>query len=135
MNSLIQMKKNIFIILLAIAVVGGGFYLYKRQGLNSSEKSIQLAVTKILAQKYNRPAKTLAVEVDLNMGTFARGSVNFTDQPGGGMWFAAKTAKGWELAFDGNGLVPCEAAEKYAFPKVLVPQCIDSQNGNNLIER
>ena len=102
---------------------------------NNPEKSTQEAVTGLIAEKYGRPADSVEIEVMADTGTFAKGSVRYTDEPGGGLWFAAKTANGWELAFDGNGIIPCEAANRYDFPTDMVPQCIDTGNENNLIVR
>ncbi len=102
---------------------------------NTPEKSVKEAVSGLIAEKYGRSADTVAIAVSIDTGTFAQGSVRFTDENGGGLWFAAKTAAGWELAFDGNGIVPCAAADKYGFPRDMVPQCVDTENNNALIAR
>ena len=47
---------------------------------------------------------------------------------------AARSGDSWNLAYDGNGIVPCQAIAGYDFPKDLVPQCLDTKN-NNLVTR
>lgn len=93
------------------------------------------AIAEAFSQKYNRPASTFTVEAAKDTGLFAQGSVRFEGEMGGGVWFGAKTDKGWELAFDGNGIMSCEIADKYSFPKDIVPGCLDTENGNKFVER
>ena len=88
-----------------------------------------------LGKKYSKPASSFDVVVATDTGEFARGKVQFTDEPGGGVWFAAKTDAGWQLAFDGNGIIPCPVADAYKFPALMVPQCIDTDNSNQLVQR
>ncbi len=74
--------------------------------------------------KYHQSADTFIISVTANDGSYARGTVNYSDAPGGGVWFAARTANRWEIAYDGNGIVPCEAIAN--FPRTIVPTCIDT---------
>ncbi|MDR3643095.1 MAG: hypothetical protein P4L74_05740 [Candidatus Doudnabacteria bacterium] len=100
----------------------------------AQSKPVAEQMADMLNQKFNRPANTITTQLITDTGEFAKGSFNEANA-GGGLWFAAKTAEGWQLAFDGNGIVPCDAANRYNFPKDIIPQCIDTQNDNNLIQR
>ena len=124
--------KRMIPILVIIAV---GVCAYSIMQANEREQAVIQAIAQDFAQKYNRPADTFIIDVTNNAGGFAKGLVRFTDEQGGGMWFAANTQKGWELVFDGNGIVPCDAADKYAFPADIIPQCIDTTNNNELVQR
>jgi hypothetical protein len=100
----------------------------------TSEKTTKEIIAGLLDKKFNQPANRLIIEFVIDTGAFAKGTYN-EPGAGGGIWLAAKTAKGWELASAGNGIVPCEDIGKYNFPKNMVPACIDTQNNNNLIQR
>ncbi|MBU1017588.1 hypothetical protein KKA33_01005 [Patescibacteria group bacterium] len=70
----------------------------------------------------------LEVTVNNNDGSFASGSIRFTDSIGGGGWLAASTAGGWVIAWDGNGTIGCAEIEPYDFPVSIVPECWDDEN-------
>lgn len=125
----------IAIAILAVIFLGLNYFGPVKNSQTKKEQSTVEFVIGALSQKYNRPANTVKVQVQADTGNFAKGLVNFTDEQGGAIWLAAKTSQGWELAFDGNGIAPCEAVNKYDFPKDLVPQCLDEQNNNNLHQR
>lgn len=133
------MKKQIlWTAVIVVIILSAGLYLAIKTAPKNekiTEQSTREIISGLFSQKYNKPADAFLIQVGTDTGAFAKGSVNFTDAPGGGIWFAAKTANGWELAFDGNGIVPCEAANKYNFPKDMIPQCFDAQDGNKLITR
>jgi hypothetical protein len=92
-------------------------------------------IKEAFSKKYGQPIDKYIIAISTNTGTHAKGSVSFTDEMGGGIWFAAKTEKGWELVADGQGPVLCSVADSYAFPSSLIPECIDALNGNNLKTR
>ncbi len=93
-------------------------------------------IKEILARKYQKAISELTVRVDKNTDNHAAGSVRFGPEgTPGGLWFAAKTDNGWELVYDGNGIIPCDAINKYNFPEDIVPQCLDTKNNNELITR
>ena len=146
--------------LILITVVFGGYMLLeqntpKEEPLNTTENSVELPqpqvtqnpspandnailVAQITAEfmtKYNRPSSDIFLSVTENTGEFATGVIGFKEEVGGGLWFAAKTQSGWKLAYDGNGIVSCEAANKYDFPATMIPNCIDLQNNNELLTR
>lgn len=121
------MKKYIIAVMI-IAVVVAVWFLYPRG------KSTQEQVAALFSEKYDRPVDALQIGVLTDTGAFAKGTYNETSG-GGGLWFAAKTTGGWVLAYDGNGIIPCDAANAYDFPKDMIPQCIDTAHGNNLVQR
>ncbi len=103
--------------------------------INNNEESTSQAIQKLFAIKYPKYAQTVTVKVEKEIADFASGSVRFAEATAGGLWFAAKTEQGWELAFDGNGIIPCAATDKYGMPREMVPLCVDSENNNNLLQR
>ncbi|MDD4319570.1 MAG: hypothetical protein PHW10_04590 [Candidatus Peribacteraceae bacterium] len=121
-----------FGLLLAIALLAAGFLWRMGEGTSSSVKE---AVAQALGEKYNRPADSYVLDTDKNTGSFAKGSVRVEGEAGGGLWFASKTADGWALAFDGNGIMPCDIADGYDFPPFMVPSCLDAGNDNALRQR
>ncbi len=154
MNKKILVKAGIIIVIIAAVAVAFRFFTpedtwlcqngqwvkhgnplleHPTQGC-SAEKTTAEQITQILSKKYNQPENGLIIEVTTDTGTFAKGTYN---QPnaGGGLWFAVKTAEGWQLVFDGNGIIPCDAANKYDFPDDIISQCLDTANQNQLIER
>jgi len=92
-------------------------------------------ITELLSQKLNIDANTIITTIDTDAGDFAKGQIHFTEESGGGLWFGAKTAKGWEVAYSGNGIMSCSVANQYNFPKDLVPKCLDDEAPHDLIER
>jgi len=130
------MKKYILsTAIIIIVIILGGLYLASREDEKAAKKTAKESIVDLFSKKYNRSADMVLVEVGTDTGSFAKGTIRFADKPGGGLWFAAKTAGGWELAFDGNGIVPCDAANKYNFPRDIIPRCIENLNENKLIER
>lgn len=128
------MKKYIVIVVILVVVVLAGLsfiYFAPKQNGKTSEKSTKEQITELYSQKYNQPVD---IEILTDTGTFAKGIYN-DPTSSGGIWFAAKTANGWELASAGNGVVSCQDINKYNFPADMIPQCIDTQNGNQLIQR
>jgi hypothetical protein len=101
----------------------------------ASERSANQAVAEEFSKKYKRPLDAFTIEVGVDTGSFARGSVRFKGEMDGGLWFAAKTVNGWTLVFDGQGAMSCESADKFNFPKDMVPACVDIQNGNMFVQR
>ena len=128
------MKKYILLGLIIVVVIFAVFNISKLANFSRTEKSTSESITEAFAEKYDRPVDSIVVGVDIDTGQFAKGSIRFTDEQGGGLWFAAKTENGWELAFDGNGIIPCGSANKYDFPSDIIPQCLDEKT-NNLIRR
>ncbi len=62
---------------------------------------------------------------------FMTGYVNVGEGESGGIYFAAKTASGWEVAYNGVGLVYCEIIDQYNFPVGMVPKCYDVSTGTS----
>ncbi len=60
---------------------------------------------------------------------FMTGFVNVGEGDKGGIYFAAKTTDGWQIAHNGVGLVYCEIVDKYNFPVGMIPKCYDAVTG------
>lgn len=137
------MKKYIVAALVMAAAVGGAIIYSDRARSNvtagtTADQSGVLTdrmAAELFNQKYHRPVSTMLVRVTNSGNSFAKGTVNFAGEGGGAVWFAAKTSKGWELAYDGNGIIPCAVADGYRLPADLVPSCIDTKNNNGLVQR
>lgn len=127
------MKKIYVAVALLFLLVPAGYFAYA--GLGIGKSSTAQSVAKSFAAKYDIPVERVIVDVDGDTGYHARGSIQFEGQFGGGLWFAANTSKGWEIAFDGNGIIPCSAADAYDFPATMIPQCIDTEHDNALVQR
>lgn len=120
-----------FVVILTLAGFAFFFLLQKR-----STKSLSESIAQQLAVKYEQPASSFTVETTFRDSSFARGTVRYANNlGGGGLWFAAKMPTGWALAYDGNGIMPCDIASRYSLPVTLVPSCIDTAHGNVLIKR
>lgn len=93
------------------------------------------AIAEEFSKKYSRPISDIELIVTEDTGEFAYGTVGFKDEFGGGMWFGAFTKNGWELAFDGNGIMSCSIADKYNFPSEIVSGCVGGDNNDEFVER
>ncbi|HEY4499318.1 MAG TPA: hypothetical protein VJH94_04640 [Candidatus Paceibacterota bacterium] len=94
-----------------------------------------IQAVQLLSQKLALDADTLIATIDAVAGDFAKGQVRFTEESGGGIWFGANTEKGWEIAYSGNGIIPCAIADQYDFPKDMVLQCIADEAPRDVILR
>ncbi len=133
------MKTKLSIGVLLAGALLCGLYVFLSRGatapLQEGASTTAQQIAQLLGEKYNRPTERVLVEVATDTGAFAKGSVNFENEPGGGLWFAVKTDAGWKLAYDGNGIIPCNAVHTYDLPVAMVPQCIDTEHENALIDR
>ncbi|ALM09509.1 MAG TPA: hypothetical protein DEB30_05410 [Candidatus Peribacter riflensis] len=127
------MKKYLLPGALGILLLLAAAFLWRNN--DETAGPVREAVAQAFSEKYSRPVGTFAIEVQKETNAFARGTVRFEGEMGGGMWFAARTARGWELAFDGNGMMNCEIANAYDFPSDIVPGCIDTQNEDTFVRR
>jgi hypothetical protein len=134
------MKKHqslfIAIIVAVIALVGISWTIVgpKESELTQTD-AVVVAMTELVSAKYNIDTSTVILTVKHNTGEHATGALRFSNESGGGLWFGVKQEENWKLAYDGNGIVPCNIAEEYAFPTSIVPQCIDTSNENQLTTR
>ena len=132
------MKKSILIAAIIIAVILlAGLYFFSAADKNNKEtaKTTAELIAEAFGKKYSRPANAVIIDVVVDNGSFAKGTARFAGETSNGVWFAAKTANGWEIASFGNGIVACNEINKYNFSKDIAPQCIDIENNNNLITR
>lgn len=100
-----------------------------------SDEEIVRGMALAFASKYDRPATDFTLKVAEKDATHARGSVQFNDGFTGGIWFGALSSGKWLLVFDGNGIVNCQIADQYSFTTEMIPQCIDTESGNELVNR
>ncbi len=84
----------------------------------------------ILAEKYDKSVADVVIRVTKQSGNFIAGSVSFAapglPTPGeGGAFLAVKEGNAWQVVYDGNGSVDCNAMKNtYHFPAdVLVGFC------------
>jgi hypothetical protein len=115
------------------ALTQDGWQAKKQTTGKVSADDLKGVITQALAQKYNKKVEEVKVVVGTELPKHAKGTVIFASENGGGLWFAAKDNLGWHLAFDGNGIVGCTVANKYSFPKEMIPQCM-ADNGE-LVKR
>ncbi|HLE49037.1 MAG TPA: hypothetical protein VI819_03340 [Patescibacteria group bacterium] len=138
------MKFKPLIVLVVLAVLGFGYYLFfakqkvanmpvtlpsgtptpVAQGIISPTPypDTQHAIAAFLANKYQKPISEVKVTVVKEIPGFASGSVLFGQGgPGeGGMWLAI-LGNGWEVVWDGNGNVDCtKIRQQYGFPDTIL---------------
>ena len=93
------------------------------------------AMKNIFIKKYNWDISKINLSVKKEEGDYASGGVNNTDEPGGAMWFAAKVNGSWQLVFDSNGIITCDALTNYPqYPTTIIPQCFDKTK-NEMVKR
>jgi Holliday junction resolvase len=80
-------------------------------------------IQKAFADKYHKNVEDITIKVDKYTALHARGTVQFSDEPGGGLFLAVKEKGEWDLVFDGNGMYGCEIVESYNFPEDMVADC------------
>lgn len=90
-------------------------------------------ITQSFALKYDKPRQAIEISVEVDTGEFAKGSVRFTDEFGGAIWFGAKQGGKWVLAADGQGPMSCDIVNRYNFPTDIVPECMS--DNQELVER
>ena len=92
---------------------------------------LQTVIAKYIAQKGSSDENSIIISVSTIEGNYAKGMVNFKDEAGGGLWFAAKEGNAWKLVWDGNGIIKCSDLSLYPeFSKNLIPQCFDDTTQN-----
>jgi hypothetical protein len=75
------------------------------------------SITAALIEHLEVEAGELAVRVEENTGTHARGLVE------NGYFLAAKVDGAWVIVADGQGAIPCDAVAQFSFPSGMVPEC------------
>lgn len=145
------MKKIGLFLPLAIIIVLGSFFVFRSTpvqtiapsptpvvspSINSEEIPLKQAIKVAIITKHNVPPDSFVVSIRKIEGDYAQGSADPpTPGPGGGMWFAAKVNRQWQLVWDGNGIISCADLKSYPnFPADLVPACFDQTSGQ-LVKR
>jgi hypothetical protein len=101
-----------------------------RQGYTQADvDAIRLA----LAERFNLDMEQVLITLGADStAEFATGLVNVGEGAKGGIYFAAKTENGWQIAHDGRGILECTLANKYNFPSGFIPRCFNAQTGENI---
>lgn len=100
----------------------------KKNGL--AETDIQ-KVRQLLAESFELDIAEVQITAEAESTiNFMTGYVNVGEGDKGGVYFAAKTDVGWEIAHNGVGLVYCELVEQYDFPTGMIPRCYDTNTGD-----
>lgn len=101
----------------------------------ANELSAKDQITQAISQKNNWDPSNVELNVTTIEGDFSKGDVKFKGEMGGGLWFAAKVNKRWQIVYDGNGIITCDQLTNYSnFPKDLIPNCFNKQT-NEMITR
>jgi len=97
------------------------------------EESKETAIKNLFADKYDKDASEITIEINQETENHIRGGVVLP--PGGpensGMFLAVKVDDDWKLVHDGQGAVPCLIAAEYNFPADMVKQCV---GGDTIVE-
>lgn len=115
--------------------VFGGSSLNDLTPEESTEESAETAIATeedliaAFANKYEDwDVDNIVIDLSTADAEFASGGVGFADSFGGGYFYAANTADGWVIAWDGNGDVSCADIEPYDFPAEMIRYCYDYEN-------
>ena len=88
-------------------------------------------IKQALVDKHGSNAAQLTITVSKIEGDFAQGGAS--GEGGGGMWFAAKDKGGWNLVWDGNGVILCQDLAAYPdFPTDMIPECYNETTGRTV---
>lgn len=93
---------------------------------NPPRESLTDAIKAQLATKYGKPVGAVQLTIGKELATHATGTVSFTGEQGGALWFAALGKGGWLLVFDGQGIMECSLADEFAFPVTMVSACLEN---------
>jgi len=93
------------------------------------EKSDTQLLKQAFAEKYNKDPQQAAVTIEERSLPYAKGSIGFEGEIGGGWWLGYKENGQWTIVADGNGTVPCDPVDNYGFPASMVPECWDDNTG------
>jgi len=102
----------------------------KQKCLRTWEETCDINTTEhdilaLFAAKYKKPTSDIRIEFTDSDATHIRGNVSFAPFDGeGGLFLAVKDDNKWELIFDGNGSVDCQAI-KLKFPMNMLEGICD----------
>ncbi len=132
--------KKILLITVLIGIIIFGFYFFQKQKtgsqstitpvptIASKEEPMKDQIIQALSRKNSWDLSRVEVNVITVEGNFAKGDVKLKDEMGGGLWFAARVNGGWQIVYDGNGIITCDELTNYQnFPKDLIPSCYDEK--------
>jgi hypothetical protein len=145
--------KNLTIIITVLILIGVGVFVSMQLGsngqkiqpltavsptplttdaprVNAKAENIADEIKTQLVAKHGPSAQELEVTISKVVGDYAQGGASVIGE-GGGMWFAAKINGGWQLVWDGNGIITCDDVSGFPdFPTSMIPQCYDTATGN-----
>ncbi|MDO8471744.1 MAG: hypothetical protein Q7S64_01160 [bacterium] len=98
------------------------------------QTAIKAAITTAMAAKYKKDESEVKITLSQVTADFAKGSVSFGDEMGGGWLLAAKVNDKWKIVDDGNGVIDCAVIKPFNFPTDMVSECYDTAT-QALIER
>jgi hypothetical protein len=151
------MKRLLLILLILIAILGGIIFFQpqlqkqntrqettvpssptqsasqKRSPSMNPEDALIFDISGDFAKKYNKPRENIILTIDKQTDKHAVGSVQFKNEFGGGLWFAANVDGVWKLAYDGQQIMTCDVAEQYNFPNTIVEQCYDLETNEAVV--
>lgn len=90
-------------------------------------KTIQ-GVSRALADLSKKPVTDITLSVRNYTDTYATGTVRYTGETEENSWDAVRTGTDWKIAYYGKAAISCDDADKYAFPKDIVTECISKAN-------
>jgi hypothetical protein len=92
-----------------------------------------IAIKAALAASFEMSAEEIEITVERDSSAdYVTGYVNVGEGERGGIYFAARTKDGWEIAHNGTGIIECEKVDVYGFPTGLIPRCFDQTSGQNI---
>jgi len=95
------------------------------------EENKEVAIKNLFAAKYDKEVSEITININQETENHIRGEVEFEPgDPGNlGGFLVAKKNGGWELVYDGNGVIFCSLIEPYNFPVDMVVECYDEETG------
>ena len=128
-------KKNFYLwmltaILSVFIISGCSKNTDKQDNGNSSftnsivEENKSEAIMALFTDKYDRDSEEIMITIHKETDQHIRGSIKFNEEPDKTYLFlAAKQDGSWQLAFEGENVVPCAAVEGFSFPEDMISDC------------
>lgn len=88
------------------------------------------ALREAFGTKYSKTAEEIILTISKSNDSFAKGTVRFFGEIGGGWFLAAKVENNWTITAEGNGQVMCSDVESYSFPTDYVSECYDDETSS-----
>jgi hypothetical protein len=82
-------------------------------------------IKEVLAEKLDLSDDDIEVDILQNTGLFAKGEYINLQNDKKGEYLALKNSKGWSIAYIGQLPPKCADIQKFKFPRLFLPECID----------